>query len=107
MQKWMNKLGKLSVGDALYATLVCADALKHAHESGLVHRDIKPDNILVTSKGVVKLADLGLAKAIDDDMSMTQSGTGMGTPHYMPPEQARNAKYADHRSDIYALGCTL
>ncbi len=74
----------------------------------MVHRDIKPDNILVTRKGVVKVADLGLAKALDEaDHSMTQSGTGLGTPHYMAPEQARDAKHIDATADIYALGVTL
>jgi serine/threonine-protein kinase len=73
----------------------------------MIHRDIKPDNILLTKKGVVKLADFGLAKAVDDDVSMTASGVGMGTPLYMPPEQARNAKHVDKRTDIYALGGTL
>lgn len=108
MQHWMNQLGKLPVGDAVHVTLCCADALAHAHELTLIHRDIKPDNILVTKKGAVKVADFGLAKALDDeDMSMTQSGTGLGTPLYMPPEQARNAKSVDHRTDIYALGITL
>tara|TARA_R110002111_G_scaffold256979_3_gene324732 strand:+ start:61472 stop:62938 length:1467 start_codon:yes stop_codon:yes gene_type:complete len=107
MQDWMNELKKLSVGDATFIILACLDALSHAHESNLIHRDIKPDNILVTSKGVVKVADLGLAKATDEDNSMTQSGTGLGTPLYMPPEQARNAKHVDHRTDIYALGGTF
>jgi serine/threonine protein kinase len=107
MQGWMNELKQLSVGDALHVTLVCADALKHAHDENMIHRDIKPDNILVTSKGVVKVADFGLAKAVDEDVSMTQSGTGLGTPLYMAPEQARNAKHVDKRSDIYALGSTL
>lgn len=107
MQGWMNELKQLSVGDALHVVLVCADALKHAHDENMIHRDIKPDNILVTSKGVVKVADFGLAKAIDEDVSMTQSGTGLGTPLYMAPEQARNAKHVDKRSDIYALGSTL
>ncbi|MCG6154321.1 serine/threonine-protein kinase [Rubinisphaera margarita] len=107
MQDWIKKLGTLEVGDAVHITIVCAQALGHAHKMNLIHRDIKPDNILVTKTGMVKVADLGLAKAVDDDQSMTQSGTGMGTPLYMPPEQARNAKYVDQRSDIYALGCTL
>ena len=107
MQGWMNELKQLNVGDALHVVLVCADALKHAHDQNMIHRDIKPDNILVTSKGVVKVADFGLAKAVDDDVSMTQSGTGLGTPLYMAPEQARNAKHVDKRSDIYALGSTL
>ena len=108
MQDWMDDRGKLSVGDAMNVVLACADALNHAHELNLIHRDIKPDNILVNKKGVVKVADFGLAKALDDeDMSMTQSGTGLGTPLYMPPEQARDAKHVDNRTDIYALGCTF
>jgi serine/threonine-protein kinase len=107
MQDWMNDKKRLSIGDALFITLVCAAALKQAHDQNMIHRDIKPDNILVTKKGVVKVADFGLAKAIDEDQSMTQSGTGLGTPLYMAPEQARNAKHVDKRSDIYALGTML
>jgi serine/threonine-protein kinase len=107
MQKWMDTLGKLSVGDALYVTLRCAEALQFAHSEHLIHRDIKPDNIMLTSKGKVKVADFGLAKATDEDLSMTASGTGLGTPFYMAPEQARNAKHVDGRADVYALGITL
>ena len=107
MQDWMDERGQVEVGDAVHVTLRCAEALLHAHEATLIHRDIKPDNILVTSKGVVKVADFGLAKAVDEDVSMTQSGTGLGTPLYMAPEQARNAKDVDQRADIYSLGCTL
>lgn len=107
MQKWMDTLGKLSVADALHVTLRCAEALQLAHGENLIHRDIKPDNIMLTSKGKVKVADFGLAKATDEDLSMTASGTGLGTPYYMAPEQARNAKHVDGRADIYALGVTL
>ncbi len=107
MQDWVDDLGKLPVADAVLVTVVVAEALQHAHDLNMVHRDIKPDNILVTKKGIIKVADLGLAKSTDEDMSMTQSGTGLGTPHYMPPEQARNAKHVDNRCDIYALGVTL
>jgi serine/threonine-protein kinase len=108
LQDWLNKLGKLSVGDALHIALRAAEALEAAHRMNMVHRDIKPDNIMLTSRGQVKVSDFGLAKALDDEeMSMTQSGTGLGTPYYMAPEQARNAKYVDGRSDIYALGVTL
>ena len=83
-------------------------ALIHAHERGMIHRDIKPDNIMVTHDGVAKLADLGLVREADTQMTrVTQSGATMGTPHYMPPEQARDAKRADERSDIYALGATF
>jgi serine/threonine-protein kinase len=107
MQQWSDEIGQLSVGDALHAVLKCADGLKHAHDRQLIHRDVKPDNILVTKDGQVKVADFGLAKTVDDDLSMTKSGYGLGTPFYMAPEQARNAKHVDLRSDIYALGCTL
>lgn len=107
VQKWLDQLGRFSVSDAIFVAIVCAEALKHAHSENMVHRDIKPDNILVTKKGVIKVADFGLAKALDEDVSMTQSGTGLGTPLYMAPEQARNAKHVDHRVDIYALGAML
>ncbi len=104
---WIKKLGQLDVGDALLITIKSAEALQHAHERNLIHRDIKPDNILITKHGEIKVADFGLAKVLDEDMSMTRTGFGLGTPLYSAPEQARNAKYVDHRSDIYALGCSL
>ncbi|HEY0983145.1 serine/threonine protein kinase [Schlesneria sp.] len=107
MQQWLNLLGTLSVGDALHVALRCAEVLQFAHKQNLIHRDIKPDNIMLTRNGKVKVADFGLAKALDDDLSMTASGMGLGTPYYMAPEQARNAKHVDRRSDIYALGITL
>jgi serine/threonine-protein kinase len=107
LQAWLTRLGKFPVGDAVHVLLACARALQYAHESNLVHRDVKPDNVLLTARGVVKVADLGLAKAADDDLSLTQTGTAAGTPLYMAPEQAVNAKQADGRSDIYALGCVF
>lgn len=107
MQKWLGQLSRIPVGDAVRIILDCARALKYAHGLNMVHRDVKPDNILLTKKGVVKLADLGMVKTHDEDMSLTQTGHAVGTPWYMPLEQARNAKEIDGRSDIYALGCTL
>jgi serine/threonine-protein kinase len=107
LQRWISILGKLPIGDALHVTLAVADALTYAHGLDLVHRDIKPDNLLITKDGQVKITDFGAVKLIAEDLSLTQTGHGIGTPCYMPLEQARNAKDADGRSDIYALGCTL
>jgi serine/threonine-protein kinase len=104
LQSWLDRLGKLCLGDAVHVVLACARALSSAHELNLVHRDVKPENILLSNEGVVKLADLGLAKALDD-VSLTQTGTGVGTPVYMAPEQATDAKHVDGRSDVYSLGC--
>lgn len=104
---WLKKLGTFSIGDSLHVILACAHALQHAHELKLIHRDMKPDNVLLTKKGVVKVADLGLAKATDDDLGLTKTGTGAGTPFYMAPEQARDVKHVDGRADIYSLGCML
>lgn len=85
-----------------------ARALQHASEQGIVHRDIKPANLLIRRDGTVKLADLGLARSMDDsaDTRITRAGTTVGTVDYMSPEQARDSSAADVRSDIYSLGCT-
>jgi serine/threonine-protein kinase len=107
VESWLKRLGKFELGDAMHITIACARALEHAHGLTMVHRDIKPDNLLLTGKGIVKLADLGLAKAQDDDLSLTKTGTGAGTPLYMAPEQARDVKNVDGRTDIYAMGCML
>jgi eukaryotic-like serine/threonine-protein kinase len=85
---------------------VC-DGLHRAHKQGLIHRDVKPDNILVTADGIAKLTDLGLVKEVEGDLNLTKTGRGLGTPHFMAPEQFRNAKNADVRCDIYSLGATL
>ncbi len=103
----LDRYGKLSVADAVHVALDIARALEHAHSRNVVHRDIKPDNILVTRSGVAKLADMGLAKRTDETSHLTVAKQGFGTPHYMPYEQAVNAKQADGRSDVYALGATL
>lgn len=106
-QGLLSELGSLSVGDAVHITLDIARALEHAHSRNIVHRDIKPDNILITRAGVAKLADLGLARRTDEASHLTAARQGFGTSFYMPYEQAVSAKKADGRSDIYALGATL
>lgn len=106
-QALLEKQGRLALGDAVHIALDVARALEHAHSRSIVHRDIKPDNILITRAGVSKLVDLGLARRLDEASHLTAARQGFGTTHYMPYEQAINAKYADGRSDIYALGATL
>jgi serine/threonine-protein kinase len=103
----LEQVGRLSVADTVHIGLDVARALEHAHSRNIVHRDIKPDNILITRSGVAKLSDLGLAKRTDETSHLTATRQGFGTPYYMPYEQAINAKHADARSDIYALGATL
>jgi serine/threonine-protein kinase len=99
--------GRLPVGDAVHIALSIARALEYAHSRNIIHRDIKPANILITRSGVSKLADLGLARRVDEASHLTAARQGFGTTHYMPYEQAVNARAADGRSDIYALGATL
>jgi serine/threonine protein kinase len=101
----VKRSGPMTVADAMAVGVAAAKALEFAHQNQFVHRDVKPDNLLLTADGRVKLADMGLAKATDDsDVNLTGTGTGMGTPHYAPVEQIRDAKRADGRSDLYALG---
>jgi serine/threonine protein kinase len=103
----IEREGRLSETEAIRLVAQVAQGLHRAHKMGLIHRDIKPDNVMVTPDGVAKLTDMGLVKEIDTDLNLTRTGRGLGTPHFMAPEQFRNAKNADLRCDIYALGATL
>ena len=99
--------GALPPDEVLGLAIGVAEALQEAHSLGIIHRDIKPDNILATNEGRIKLADLGLAKQINDDFGSTMAGVALGTPYYIAPEQALDAMKADARSDIYSFGATL
>jgi serine/threonine protein kinase len=102
--------GPRSIDDTIFYTRQVAEALAHAYQRGVVHRDIKPSNLLVTETGVIKVVDMGLARNAGIEKSTndaTASGVTLGTFDYISPEQARNPREADVRSDLYSLGCSM
>ncbi|MBI4026292.1 MAG: protein kinase, partial [Verrucomicrobia bacterium] len=106
----LKNYGPLPVPLALFWLNQAAVGLEYIHGEKIIHRDIKPDNMIVNGAGVLKIMDLGLAKAKDHfetDHGMTMTGTVMGSPHYMSPEQVNDSKTADHRSDLYSLGISF
>lgn len=102
----LEQVKKFSERQAFAVALQVARALEHAHKHGIVHRDIKPQNIMLTRDGIAKVCDFGLAKSKKDD-GHTIAGRVFGTPHYISPEQAKGERDIDIRADIYSLGATL
>jgi len=110
LDRLVRDKGPLPVSVASDYVRQTALGLQHAHEKGLIHRDIKPGNLLLDSSGVVKISDLGLVLIDDPEDSVgriTREGLTVGTPDFVSPEQARNPRGADIRADIYSLGCTF
>jgi serine/threonine protein kinase len=109
LAKLVKRQGPLLVERACDYIRQAALGLQHAHEQGLIHRDIKPHNLMLNQQGIVKLMDLGLARTAQaaEDEGLTVSGTVLGSPDYIAPEQAINARGVDIRADIYSLGCTF
>lgn len=94
--------------EAMDVIVQIARALEHAHRQGLIHRDVKPKNIMITEDGVAKLADMGLARSTaDSEAARAEAGRAFGTPYYISPEQIRGKLDIDFRADIYSLGATL
>jgi serine/threonine protein kinase len=105
----MERRGRLPVPESIRYILQIAAGLEHAASRGVVHRDVKPSNIIITPHGQAKLVDMGLARNLErhGEHDLTQSGVTLGTFDYISPEQALEPREADARSDIYSLGCTL
>lgn len=99
--------GRLPEGEAVRIITQIAQALHYAHLRQVIHRDVKPDNILVLPDGRAKLTDFGLAKDYNNDQDLTRHASGLGTPNYMAPEQFSDAKNVGARSDVYSLAATL
>ncbi|MGB4440020.1 MAG: protein kinase, partial [Sedimentibacter sp.] len=105
LKKYINRKGRLSEHEALRITRQVAEALKHAHTKNIVHRDIKPHNILLTEDGIAKVTDFGIARAATSS-TINNTSNVIGSVHYFSPEQARGG-YVDDKSDIYSLGIVM
>jgi serine/threonine protein kinase len=107
LRERIDARGRLSESAALRLATQVAQALHYAHLRKVIHRDVKPDNILLLADGRAKLTDFGLAKDHNNDQYLTMDATGLGTPNYMAPEQFVDAKNVGPRSDVYSLAATL
>ena len=105
LKQVLKQRGKLSVTEVVDIMLQVTDGMAHAHDSYIIHRDIKPQNIMILSNGVIKITDFGVATALNSTQ-LTQTNSVMGTVHYLPPEQA-NGKGSTIRSDIYSMGIMM
>nr|WP_300093135.1 Stk1 family PASTA domain-containing Ser/Thr kinase [Sedimentibacter sp.] len=105
LKKYINKKGRLTETETLKITRQVAEALKHAHSNNIVHRDIKPHNILITEEGIAKVTDFGIARAATSS-TINNTSNVIGSVHYFSPEQARGG-YVDDKSDIYSLGIVM
>ena len=107
LNQCVHREGRIPEREALRIVREVAKGLGHAHARQVLHRDVKPENVMLSKSGEVKVADFGLAKILDDQQQITADGIAVGTPHYISPEQARALKDIDHRSDLYSLGATF
>lgn len=103
LKKFIEKKGKLEINEAIGIGIQIAQGIEEAHKNHIIHRDIKPQNIIISREGKVKVTDFGIAKAAT---SNTITSNAMGSVHYISPEQARGG-YSDEKSDIYSLGVTI
>jgi len=106
LKELVVRRGRLEVREALEIAIEVARALGFAHEHGLVHRDVKPQNVLLNGDGRAKVTDFGIARSLDVEQGVTQTGTVLGTSNYIAPEQA-SGKHVDQHSDVYSLGVVL
>ncbi|MEJ7637697.1 MAG: serine/threonine-protein kinase [Singulisphaera sp.] len=109
LDRVVRRKGPLSVAFACHYARQVALGLQHAYEQGMIHRDVKPQNLMLTPRGRIKILDFGIARLREEvgQATLTQPGQAPGTPDYMAPEQALSPHKVDIRADIYSLGCTL
>jgi len=107
LKNYVEKYGRLNEQEVVNVFSLVLQAFEYAHSKGIVHRDVKPSNIFRLDDGSIKILDFGIAKILDEEFDLTKTGTQMGTPMYMSPEQVKDSKSIDFRSDIYSLGVSL